>query len=508
MTKFRTPAKTMTERLDVNYYRPEFIENQRKLDSVNTVKFSQLYVESGIGHTASVEPHYAKDGHGVPFISGKAIKNGKLLIEVAEKIQTKSHKGIMSKSRLKSGYLLIVRKGDVGNACFVPSDAEELNCSSEVMFFQCRKTEDSHYLSAFFNTYHGGLAIERLQRGSLIPGVSLYDIPGLDVLWLSDEARTYIGNKVRQAEQLRERSREFADKINFLISINDIQKALALKELKYNRPRAEELELRFDPKYYNRRAMAVLKACYHESIPIANLIISVNNGFENRKFVDKGFPYITVSDVSSGRLSLDNAPQISSLAQIPDKARIHSCCVLVVRTGSIGTAVKVHREDENASISSHLIRLEFQEESIAAAVAAFLNSQAGSCLLQKVSYGAVQPQVGQNEVLSFPIPKAVLENAEEILLYMNNQEQAIRNLARLIEAAKFLVEALIEGDLKESELKAAQEKLQQGDNSLDQEILSRLTRNGYNVSGEPPLFPDLDALYKPLQEAETSQKVK
>ncbi len=101
----------------------------------------------------------------------------------------------------------------------------------------------------------------------------------------------------------------------------------------------------------------------------------------------------------------------------------------------------------------------------------------------------------------------MIENAEGILLHTNNQEQAIRNSARLTEAAKLLVEALIEGDLQESELKAAQEALQQGDNKLDQEILSRLTRKGYNVSGEPPLFPDLDALYKALQEAETSQEV-
>lgn len=77
----------------------------------------------------------------------------------------------------------------------------------------------------------------------------------------------------------------------------------------------------------------------------------------------------------------------------------------------------------------------------------------------------------------------------------------------LTSAAKLLVEALIEGDLREAELKAAQEKLQQRDDSLDREIFSQLTRKGYNISGEPPLFPDLDALYEVLKAAETSQEV-
>lgn len=244
----------------------------------------------------------------------------------------------------------------------------------------------------------------------------------------------------------------------------------------------------------------IFRACNKESISIENLVVYINNGFEYREFIDEGTPYITVSEVSSGRLNLSKAPQIPSSVQIPDKAKIHSCCVLVVRTGSIGTAVKVFEEDEQASISSHLIRLEFQEEATAAAVAAFLNSEAGNCLLHKISYGAVQPQVGQEEVLGLPIPQTVLENTEDILLCMNSQEQSIRNSEQLTIAAKLLVEALIEGNIAETELKAAQEALQQGDNSLDREILSRLTRKGYNVSGEPPLFPDLDALYKALKE--------
>lgn len=59
-----------------------------------------------------------------------------------------------------------------------------------------------------------------------------------------------------------------------------------------------------------------------------------------------------------------------------DKAIIHERCALVVRTGSIGTAVKVDARDRGAVISSHLIRLEFEDEAIAAAVAAYLCSPA------------------------------------------------------------------------------------------------------------------------------------
>jgi type I restriction enzyme, S subunit len=68
----------------------------------------------------------------------------------------------------------------------------------------------------------------------------------------------------------------------------------------------------------------------------------------------------------------------------------------------------------------------------------------------------------------------------------------------LTTAAKLLVEALIEGKLSEADLKAAQEGLERGDTTLDREILARLTRKGIDNPNEPPLFPDLDALYTAL----------
>jgi type I restriction enzyme S subunit len=65
-----------------------------------------------------------------------------------------------------------------------------------------------------------------------------------------------------------------------------------------------------------------------------------------------------------------------------------------------------------------------------------------------------------------------------------------------------LIEALIEGKVTEAELVNAQEALERGDKTADRALLSRLTRKGVDVSGEPPLFPDLDALYALLAQTE------
>ncbi len=67
-------------------------------------------------------------------------------------------------------------------------------------------------------------------------------------------------------------------------------------------------------------------------------------------------------------------------------------------------------------------------------------------------------------------------------------------------AAKFLVEALIEGRLDEDLLINAELGLDSGTNSADRAILARVRVDGFDGPGQP-LFPDLDSLYQLLDQA-------
>lgn len=88
---------------------------------------------------------------------------------------------------------------------------------------------------------------------------------------------------------------------------------------------------------------------------------------------------------------------------------------------------------------------------------------------------------------------------------MDFAERYTAQSVRLTTSAKLLVEALIEGQATESDLIAAQKMLEKGDLSADREILSRLTRKGMDIAGEPPLFPDIDGLYNALDALNTQE---
>lgn len=500
MESFRTPAFLLTERLDPGHYRPTLLENEKKIHRVGAQPLLDLYGKTGIGHTAAVTPHYTSDTDGIPFISGGCITEGHLDIESAERINWSAHTGIMSNSRLESGFVLFVRKGELGNSAVVP-EGIEVNCSSEVVFLKPNPDVNPWFVSSYLNSRHGRMVFLRQQRGMMITSISLYDVPEIPILKLDARATKYIGDKVRQAERLRAWAKARSAEIEALASCDKIAAACSTAAKQHNRPQLDDLSHRLDPKYYGSRAVAVLRQAKALGKPLAGLVSSISNGFEERVFFETGLDYITVTEVSSGRLDLSSSPKISPATEVPAKAKIHERCTLVVRTGSIGTAVKVDARDRGAVISSHLIRLEFADEATAAAVAAYLNSPAGKILQHKISYGAVQPQIGQDELLALPIPQFVLDAKYEILALVTAKESAVRASKVLTTTAKLLVEALIEGQLDESLLKAAQVLLEGGNDSVDRSILNRLKTDGVDGSGQP-LFVDLDELYQLLTQAQ------
>jgi type I restriction enzyme S subunit len=292
-----------------------------------------------------------------------------------------------------------------------------------------------------------------------------------------------------------------------LISIPEIAILLDNNDAITNKVQPKTMSVdRFDPKYYSRKSLAIVEAIANRGgTPISELCESMTNGFESRDFQLSGTPYLTVSEISSGRVDISTAPRISASIDVPTKAKANRNCVLAVRGGSVGIAAKVFDWDESAAISSDLIRMEFASEDLAAAVAAFLGSKCGACLMKRASYGAVMPKLGQEELASILIPNSILRQGYALSELMRQAELCIRLSASLINSAKLLVEALIERKITEDELIYAQTRLEQGDDAADRAILSRLFEGGWDATETRPLFPDLDAYYETLRMVEREQ---
>lgn len=485
-------------------YSPEIVAYVKKVE--NQPKLAKyLKSKPKLGVTGTIAKDYveAKTPNAVPYISTKQVKGLHAYIEDAKYI-SKEADIEWKKCRVDDGDIVINKSGDVGAAavlCCAPY--KYANSVSDIISIKLSETApvDRDFLVVYLNSPYGQKQLQRLSGGAIFSHVSLHAIPHINVFAADVLVQKYIGDKVRKAERLRAWAKARGEAIEALASNEAIESACATTEKQYNRPQLDDLSHRLDPKYYGTRAVAVFRQAKALGKPLSSFVKGIANGFEERVFFNHGRDYVTVTEVSSGRLDLSSAPKISHTTEVPDKAIIHERCALVVRTGSIGTVVKIDARDRGAVISSHLIRLEFADEADAAAVAAYLSSPAGKVLQHKISYGAVQPQIGQDELLALPIPKFILDAKEQILTLVTEQESAIRASKSLTTTAKYLVEALIEGQLTEAELLTAERALQAGNDRLDRFIMSRLNTDGIDGQG-PALFGDLDVLYRVLTLAE------
>ncbi len=497
-----SPEKITTRRVDPWHYQPNFENQILKVEKVGSTSLRNVIdTDRGVaGGATPLGANYLSKGR-VRFYRTSEVDNMHLSGSDAVFILDEDDEKL-KRSRLEAGDVLLTITGaKFGKSAVVEEEHLPGNISQHsVRFHPLNGVLDPYFLVSYFESKTGQMAIWREAYGATRPAIDFPSIEALVLPHLKFDAQKYIGDKVRQAERLRSLVKLLDCELNSLVLNCALEDANRTAIQSFNRVDVEDMFPRLDPKYYGNRSLSVLHAAASSSYSLDSLKKSINNGFEERDFVESGIDYITVSEVSSGRIELSTAPKISELTDIPDKAYVNERCVLVVRTGSIGTAVKVDVRDKNAVISSHLIKLEFETEELAAAVAAFLNSASGKVLQRKISYGAVQPQIGQDELLALPIPRFVLDNADSILALTQAKENAIRCSRWLTQSAKLFVEDLIEGQVTESQLVSAQQALDASDDSLDRALLDRMTAEGIDGEGDP-LFDDTEQLYDLLEQA-------
>lgn len=507
MIAFRTPGSEMQERMDCNYYHPRYVENSLKIGRQPCCKFAATYSQTAIGLTASVEPHYSQSGIGVPFVSGKAIKAFELQTDGSERITFESHNGPLADCKLWPGMLLVVRKGEVGNACVVPEAAGELSCASEVMFFEMRTTDEAYFFAAFFNAQHGRLAVERLQRGTIIFGVSLLDIPPLRVFWPDPKVRRYIGDKVRQAERLREHARALeafiAGKFTFLAAnLLPPKKAwwashTAIDSYRINSPHYDAVVLDMLEKARAATGLVSLQSL------VGPRDIAGGATPLGAEYPPDGVFFVRVQNVKPYRLDLSDAAYID--AATDEELKRSRCAegdVILSITGYPGTASIVMAEDLPVNINQHSVRFDIVGGLSPEFVTAALNSPFLKKQVDRLAIGGTREALDYTSVGDLQIPILPKADRDEITTWVSTSNRCVRAASRLTTASKFLVEALIEGKVSEAELVAAQEALERGDDTADRALLRRLTRHGLDVAGQPPLFPDLDALYALLAQTQ------
>ena len=448
---FRTNSSILVERLDPNFYQPSLVENDKLIKSKGWVELQSLYEASGIGNTSAVERYYSEAADSIPYISGKVIKSFNIDLDECQRISLDSHKNELTKSALKPTDVLVIRKGDMGNACVVPSEVNEANCSSEVIYLKMKASSDPYYLVSYLNCDQGQKAFKRLGRGTIIPGVSLLDVPRLPIPKVSEFVQKYIGDKVRQAEQLRAWAKLLRTSVD--AHLNSLNLPINEPPALLNRVSAQTMEDRLDPRPYRTHYLCLVREI--EKLPhdsISTLVelasgcpVSSNDFLEN-----SGIPLVRIRNIGfDDFIGLDTGVS-QDVYQDATKYQAKDKMIVVGMDGIFRSQFFI--SDELPMLVNQRVAMLSPQNIRGELLTHWLNRPEGQMQLNQWAVKTTVEHTSLSDIGRVLIPRLDKSLENKLADYLLNARLAYRYAKFLTQVAKTLVEALIEGQLTEQQL--------------------------------------------------------
>ncbi|HCT9094624.1 TPA: restriction endonuclease subunit S [Serratia liquefaciens] len=491
-------------------YSPELIEYVKKV--ANAPYLSQfLSQKPKLGITGTIAKDYvsADTKDAVPYVSTKQVKGLHAYMDDAKYI-SKEADIEWAKCRVDDGDIIINKSGNVGAAavlCCAPY--KYVNSVSDIINIKLDKTAsiDRDFLVVYLNSPYGQKQLQRLSGGAIFSHVSLHAIPDIRVYHSDIKAQKYIGDKVRQAEQLRAWAKRLENRVQSFHSQlipDQLNLDFGKKTRKVSSDRMTE---RLDAHFYPGVVEQYLNTHPHKFESLNALTTVIYNGQTQPESFDDFCEQITVANLSASFIK-GQPRKVSSPSKVDKFIKAHDIlmCNAAHNKSYIGRELTYVHTDKKLLPSTEVMTVRVNRDLLPA-------SFVRTYLLSRLGYVKVQSTIRGITAHSYPDDVALLD------IYIpeveSNQKQqwfkqdellvqagcAVEFSQKLTSCAKILVEALIEGQLTEHQLIQAQQALEDGDNSLDQAILSKLSAEGYAIEGATPLFSDVDELYGLLEEA-------
>lgn len=178
---YLTRKGEMTARWDPSYFRPELValeERVRKVTPHRLRDFVQRMAGGATPSTKEAETHYTESADGVPFIRVQNLTTtGQLNLEDCKRITRSTHEGLLARSKLSGGELLvkITGVGRMAVASVVPDDFEA-NINQHIVAIRTKDKKTSETLAAWLNLDTAERLASRRSTGGTRPAL---DYPAL-----------------------------------------------------------------------------------------------------------------------------------------------------------------------------------------------------------------------------------------------------------------------------------------------------------------------------------------
>lgn len=476
-------------------YRPEITQAIRKIKS-----FPWAPLQSLVKNVISPGPHPAYGG-AYPCLKTKNVNE---LLADLEPADFADVKGInnLEKVQVERGDLLInlTGAGSIGRVSIYYGDDLPIT-NQHIARMGIKEAYDEGYVAAFLRTWWGERALEQGVAGSTGQINMVNDhVRSIPVIIFNAAVQKYIGDKVRQAERLRAWAKELRSSVDKVL--DQLSLPTADVPLMVNRVSTELLEARLDPRPYRThyiKLVVQIKAIKHSCVSdVADLASGCP--VSSSDFIDGGVvPLVRIRNIGFDEFIDLDTGVTKELHKDEAKYQAKENMIVLGMDGIF--RAQFFLSDELPMLVNQRVGMITANDIRAELLTHWLNRPEGQMQLNQWAVKTTVEHTSLSDIGRVRIPRLDTDIEEDLAENLLNARRAYRYSRFLTTSAKLLVEALIEGQLTEAELIAAEQALQAGNDQLDRRILSRLKTGGVDGQG-PALFGDLDELYHLLTQAE------
>jgi len=321
---------------------------------------------------------------------------------------------------VKEGTVLLSRSGTIGNVTFVNKTLSKFLVSEHAIRLEC--TDNSGYVYTFLKTKIGKKLVCSNIYGAVIQQIEPAHLTMVPVPDAPKEIKERIHNLIVESFKLRDESNELIDQATALLI--DELKLPSISEFKQNNKKnsanvnafsvkLSNLAGRVDASYHLPTVDKIvehLKKYAKEVTTIGDERISkqiILAGVFKRTYVEEeyGYPFLGGKEIT--QLSPKTEKYLSKpihKKRYEKELKVTENTILVTDRGTIGTTTIVPRHWNGYAVSQNVLKLVPANNNIAGYIYIFLNSEWGTELIRRQTYGSVVDMIDNNSLSSVEIP--------------------------------------------------------------------------------------------------------
>jgi len=350
----------------------------------NELTIGELPLTIGDGNYSSKYPS-AKEfkTSGIPFISNKDIKNGRILSGDLRYIAPEKH-AELKKGHIKEHDILVSTRANIGDIAYVDASFEDANINAQLVFLRCdEKTLHSKFLYHLLSSKHYHAIFQNHASGSAQMQLPIAALREISITFPEFDEQESIAAVLGSLD----------DKIDLLHRQNKTLEAMAASL--FRQWFVEEAQEDWD------------------TLRVSDFVDVLSGfAFKSTTFTESGaYRLITIKAVQDGYLELAGADRINEVpSKAPDYCYLKHGDILLSLTGNVGRCCLV--DDEGLLLNQRVAKLRAKNKRDWALVYVMFRQSSMKQYLEEMAKGTAQANLSPIETANMEVSLPPIKTLE------------------------------------------------------------------------------------------------